>query len=58
MGSRDPRGLLPAVLERKQREIREPGDVVIRRVDAEDAALVARSVTVIVHRSHSCGCPP
>jgi hypothetical protein len=36
------------VLEREQRKVREPGDVVIRRVDAEDAALVARSVTMIV----------
>ena len=41
---RDPGRLLPAVLERVQREVREPGDVGFRRVDAEDAALVARAL--------------
>ena len=39
--------LLPAVLERVEREVRQPGDVVPGRVDAEDAALVARSVAEV-----------
>ena len=43
----DAGGLLAAVLERVQREVGEPGDVRLRRVDAEDAALVARSVAVV-----------
>ena len=43
----DPRGLLAAVLERVEREVGEPGDVVPGRVDAEDAALVARSVAIV-----------
>ena len=47
LAGRDPRRLLAAVLERVQGEVREPGDVVPRRVDAEDAALVARAVAVI-----------
>ena len=34
----DARRLLPSVLERVQREVRQPRDVAIRRVDAEDAA--------------------
>ena len=43
----DAGGLLPAVLERVEREVRQAGDVVAGRVDAEDAALVARSVAGI-----------
>src|SRR5262249_49139816 len=35
---RDPGGLLPAVLEREQAEVREPGHVPSRRPDPEDAA--------------------
>ena len=46
----DARRLLPAVLEREQGEVGEPGDVVLRRVDPEHAALVARSVAMIVTR--------
>ena len=42
----DPGRLLAAVLERVEREVGEPGDVVARRVHAEHAALVARSVAV------------
>ena len=41
----DARRLLAAVLEGEEREVGEPRDVGLRRVDAEDAALVARSVT-------------
>ena len=43
----DARRLLPAVLERVQREVGEAGDVVLGRVDPEDAALVARSVAIV-----------
>ena len=46
-GGRDPGRLLAAVLEREQGEVREPGDVVLGRVDAEDAALVARAVAMV-----------
>ena len=42
-----PGRLLAAVLERVQREVRESGDVGLGRVDAEDAALVARSVAMV-----------
>jgi hypothetical protein len=38
--------LLPPVLERVQAEVGETGDVVARRVYAEDAALITRAVTV------------
>jgi len=47
LDGRDPRGLLATVLERVQSEERESSDVVLRAVDAEDTALVARSVTLI-----------
>ena len=50
---RDPGRLLAAVLEREQREVREPGDVVLGRVDPEHAALVARPVAMIVQRHGS-----
>ena len=43
---RDPRRLLSAVLEREQREVREPCDVTLRRIDAEHAAFVARSIAI------------
>ena len=46
---RDPGRFLAAVLEREQREVGEPGDVVLGRVDPEDAALVAWAVAMIVH---------
>ena len=39
--------LLPAVLQRVEGEVRQAGDVVAGGVDAEDAALVARSVAGI-----------
>ena len=42
----DPGRLLAAVLERVEREVGEPGDVVAGRVDAEDPALVARAVAI------------
>ena len=51
---RDPGRLLAAVLERVQREVREARDVVSRRVDAEDTALVARSVAMVVHGQGAC----
>ena len=47
---RDPRGLLAAVLEREQREVGEPRDVVLGRVDPEHAALVAWPVAMIVQQ--------
>ena len=46
----------PAVLERVEGEVGEPGDVALRRVDAEDTTLVARPVPVVevsVHRAQS-----
>ena len=47
LGGRDAGGLLPAVLERVQREVGETGDVAPRGADTEDAALVARSVAEV-----------
>ena len=38
LGDGDPRGLLPAVLQREQPEVREPRDVAVGGVNAEDAA--------------------
>ena len=50
----DPGGLLAAMLKRVEREVREIGDVVSRRKDSEDTALVARSVAMVVHgRGHA-----
>ena len=46
-GGGDPGRLLATVLEREQREVGEPGDVALRREDAEDATLVARPVPVV-----------
>jgi hypothetical protein len=43
----DARRLLPAVLEGVQGEVGQPGDVVAGGVDAEDPALVARSVAEV-----------
>ena len=54
----DARGLLAAVLKRVQREVREAGDVGLRRVDAEDAALVARSVAMVELGIHALGAGP
>jgi hypothetical protein len=51
----DPRGLLAAVLKRVEREVRESRDVVVGREDAEDAALVARSLTRIELGVHWSG---
>src|SRR5690606_7069245 len=55
LAGRDARGLLPAVLERVEREVGEPRDVRFRRVDAEDAALFARAVALgeCVGRGHA-----
>ena len=38
LGDGDPRRLLAAVLQREQAEVRQPRDVAVGRVDAEDAA--------------------
>jgi len=38
LGDGDARGLLAAVLEGEEAEVREPRDVPVGRVDAEDAA--------------------
>jgi hypothetical protein len=40
------------VLEREQGEVREPGDVVLRGIDPENAAFVARPVTLVEFDSH------
>jgi hypothetical protein len=47
LARRDSRGLLPAVLQRVEGEVGESGDLRSGRVDAEDAALVARSVAMV-----------
>ena len=47
LGGRDAGRLLAAVLERVEREVGEPGDVVLRGVDPEYAALVARAVALV-----------
>ena len=47
VGGGDSGGLLAAVLQGVQREVRQPGDVVPGRVEAEDPALVARPVTLV-----------
>ena len=49
----DARRLLSAVLERVEREVGEARDVHLRRVDAEDAAFVARSVTMVELAAHA-----
>ena len=46
LAGRDAGRLLAAVLERVEREVGEPGDVLLRGVDAEDAALVAGPVAL------------
>ena len=43
----DAGGLLPAVLEREEREVGEPGDFRLGCEHAEDAALVARPVAIV-----------
>ena len=48
--ARDPGRLLAPVLERKQTKVCDAGDVVSRRVDAEDTALVARAIAMVGHR--------
>jgi hypothetical protein len=45
-GRRDPGGLLAAMLERVEREVRQSGDVMPGRGYAEDAALVARPIPI------------
>jgi hypothetical protein len=47
LGRGDTGGLLPSVLEGKQSEVGETGDVAPWGADTEDAALVARSVTEV-----------
>ena len=47
VGGRDPRGLLPAMLQRVQREVGEARDVVLGTVDPEHPALVPRSVALV-----------
>ena len=47
LGRRDPGRLLAAVLERVEAEVREARDLGFGRVYAEDAALVARSVSSV-----------
>src|SRR4030095_5474168 len=49
---RDPRGLLAAMLERVEREVGKPRHVALRRMYAEDTALVARPVPEIEVSSH------
>ena len=46
LGRGDAGGLLAAVLERVEPEVREPRDLVAGGTDAEDAALVARAIAV------------
>jgi len=47
----DSRGLLPAMLQRVQREVGKPGDVMAGGIDPEHAALVTRPLTAI-ERGH------
>ena len=47
LGRGDARRLLAAVLERVEREVGEPRDLAPRGADAEDAALVARSIAEV-----------
>ena len=54
VGGGDARRLLAAVLERVQREVRQTRHLVPGRVQAEHAALVARSLT---HRPHKLASP-
>jgi hypothetical protein len=49
LGDGDACRLLPAVLEGLEGEVGEAGDIRALRVDAEHAALVARSVAELVH---------
>ena len=51
----DAGGLLPAVLERVEREVRKAGDVAARRVDAEDPTLVSRPVAMVEEIAHVRG---
>ncbi len=58
LGGRDAGRLLAAMLERVEREVGQPGDLLLRRDDAEDAALVTGSFAgveegVLVH-GRSC----
>ena len=52
VGGRDPRGFLPAVLQRVQPEVGEFGDLLARRPQSENAAFVLRR---IAHRGIGCG---
>ncbi len=55
LGRRDAGGLLAAVLEGVEREVREAGDVVPGGIDAEHAALVARPVAFVVDGGRHAG---
>src|SRR6476469_9357576 len=46
LGGRDPRRLLASMLQCEQGEVRQSGDVVLRREDPEDTALVARAIAM------------
>ena len=54
----DPRRLLTPVLERKQGEVGEARHVVLRRIDAENAAFVARPVAIVELCIHKCAAGP
>ena len=49
LAGRDPGRLLAAVLERVEAEVGEAGDVAAGRVHAEDPALVARAIAIVVN---------
>ena len=49
LGRGDARGLLAAVLERVEGEVRQAGDIGAGGMDAEHSALVARAVTEVDH---------
>jgi hypothetical protein len=51
IGDRHAGGLLAAVLLREETEIDEPGDIFARRPDAEEAALLFRTL-----RPHAARC--
>ena len=47
--------LLPAMLERVEREVGEARDVMPRRVDAEDSTFIARTVALVERRLNQVG---
>ena len=58
LGHGDARRLLPAVLQRVEGEVGEAGDIRAGGVDAEDAALVARSVAELEHEGRRIAARP